>query len=122
MTRTKNITCIVCPTGCEITVTGEDKKISSIEGFDCKRGKTYAENEFISPARILTTSVKISGCIDPLVPVRSNMPLPMELLMPCMDEIKNKEAAAPVKSGDVLVKNILNTGVDIVATGSCPAR
>ena len=119
MIKTKKITCIICPTGCEITVTGDDKEISSIKGFECKRGEVYAGNELTAPSRILTTSVKTSGCTDPLVPVRSSMPLPMEHLMPCMEEIKKKEAMAPIVIGDIIIKNIMNTGVDIVATASC---
>jgi len=47
--ETKKIICIICPQGCEVTVCGDksSRTVESIKGFGCKRGKTYAENEFL---------------------------------------------------------------------------
>lgn len=114
----KKITCIVCPIGCEITVCGEGENITSIEGYTCKRGETYARNEFIHPVRILTSTAKIRGAAEPLVAVRSNKPVPKELLLDCMEEIKKLDLTAPIHRYDVLISNICNTGADIVATGN----
>ena len=114
---TKDIICTVCPTGCTIHVEGENGKISKIEGFSCPRGKVYAENEFISPVRILTSTAKVKGAKTPLVAIRSKTPVPKDKLFDCMDEIRKLDLAAPVSRGDVLIKNICGTGVDIVATG-----
>jgi len=36
--ETKNMTCVVCPRGCALTVTVEDGKILSVTGNTCKRG------------------------------------------------------------------------------------
>ncbi len=112
----KEIICTVCPMGCVITVEGENGKIDSIEGFTCQRGKTYAENEFISPVRILTSTAKISGAKCPLVAVRSKTPVPKDKLFDCMEEIKKLNLTAPVKRGDVLIANVCGTGVDIVSS------
>lgn len=115
---TKIITCITCPVGCDITVTAENGEITSISGFDCKRGETYARNEFTHPARILTTIIKVKGGNAPLVPVRSTGVIPMEKLLPCMEIIRKTEISAPVESLHVLIPNILETGIDIIATGA----
>ncbi len=34
----------------------------------------------------------------------------------CMKEIRKAKVSAPIKIGDVLIKNVADTGVDIVAT------
>ncbi len=112
----KEIICTVCPRGCHILVDGDGKKASSIEGYGCKRGVTYAEAEYSNPVRILTTTVKIEGKEYELLPVRSSAPVPMTKLFDCMEVIKKAVVKAPVKRYDVIVKNICETGVDIVAT------
>ncbi|MBR5586584.1 MAG: DUF1667 domain-containing protein [Clostridia bacterium] len=111
----KDIICTVCPTGCIINVKGDEKSISSIEGFTCPRGKTYAEAEFLAPVRTLTSTVKVEG--GSLVACRSKNPLPKDKVMDVMKEIHALNVKAPVKRGDVLIANVLGTGVDIVATG-----
>lgn len=114
----KDIICIVCPIGCKITVTGEGNRIDSMEGYTCKRGEQYARDEFIHPVRILTSTVKVKNGKTPLVAVRSDKPVPKELLLKCMEVIKNSEITAPIKRKDVVIKDILGTGINIVATGS----
>lgn len=114
----KEIICTVCPMGCHITVEGEGENISSVTGFTCKRGEQYARNEFCHPARILTTTIKTDSDRNPLVPVRSESPVPKEKIMDCMKAINQAEAKAPVHVYDVLVENICNTGINIVATGT----
>lgn len=114
----KIITCITCPVGCDITVKGEGDNITELKGNDCKRGETYARNEFISPVRILTSTVKVQGNKGPrLVAVRSSAPVPKSKLIDCMQVIRGVSAKAPVQFMDVVVPDILGTGVDIVATG-----
>lgn len=124
MTTEKKIICITCPQGCLITVKGDAEKgeITSIEGFTCKRGKTYAENEFIHPLRILTSSVKVEGASAPLVPVRTRTAIPKELLFKGMDEIRGITLKGAVNCGDVIVPNFMGTGVDLVASGSVEAK
>ncbi|MBO4433704.1 MAG: DUF1667 domain-containing protein [Clostridia bacterium] len=114
---TKDIICTVCPTGCTIHVEGENGNITKIEGFSCPRGKVYAENEFISPVRILTSTAKVKGAKTPLVAVRSKTPVPKGKLFDCMDEIRKLELSAPISRGDVLIANVCGTGVDIIASG-----
>ena len=112
----KEIICTVCPRGCHITVEGEGEAILSVEGFACKRGQEYASAEFAHPVRILTTTVKMAGVSNDLIPVRSNKPLPKEKLFDCMAVIRATQVTRPVALHDVLIPNICGTGVDIVAT------
>jgi CxxC motif-containing protein len=117
---TKDIICITCPQGCIIKVTGDAAKgeITSCEGFKCKRGKVYAENEFIKPLRILTSSVKTVGAAVPLVAVRTSAPIPKDMQMAAMEEIKKLTVSGKLVPGDVIVENFMGTGADLVASGS----
>lgn len=114
----KEIICTVCPRGCRITVEGEGDTILSVEGYACKRGLEYGSAEFAHPVRILTTTVKMAGVDNDLLPVRSTAPIPKEKIIDCMDVIRSVEAALPVSRYDVIVRDICGTGVDIVATKS----
>lgn len=111
----KEIICTVCPRGCHIQVEGDGKNILSVEGYSCKRGLEYANTEYVSPVRILTTTVKMEGIENDLLPVRSSKPLPKEKLFDCMEKIKNTEAKLPIRRYDVVVADICGTGVDMVA-------
>ncbi len=109
--------------GCGVTVDiAENGDIISIKGNTCKRGDAYARTEITNPVRSLATTVKVNGGIYNVVPCKSAGALPKDKIMECMVEINKAEATAPVKLGDVLVKDILGTGIDIVATNHCPAK
>ena len=112
----KEIICTVCPRGCHIQVIGDGKTVTSLDGYGCKRGITYAEAEYSAPVRILTTTVKIAGKDNDLLPVRSDKPIAKDKILACMDEIKKVSVTLPVKRYDIIVADILGTGVNIVAT------
>lgn len=114
----KEIICTVCPRGCHIQVEGEGEKILSVEGYGCKRGLEYGSAEFAHPVRILTTTVKLTGVQNDLLPVRSNKPLPKEKIMDCMAIIRETVVKTPVNCYDVIIPKICGCGVDIVATKS----
>ena len=116
MMAKSDIICTGCPKGCTVTIEFEDDEIKNIEGYECPTGKEYAINEFKNPTRILPTTVKVKKGEFPLVPVKTAQPIPKSLLLKAMDIIAKKEVTAPVKLGDVIIENILDTGVDIVAT------
>lgn len=111
--------CVSCPIGCPIEVeVGEKGEVVSVKGNTCKRGITYAQSEITNPVRSLTTTVKLSGGRRPVVPVKTACPFPKELMLEAMKVINKTELKAPVRIGDIAVKNILNTGIDIVVTSN----
>jgi len=112
----KVIRCIVCPTGCSIKVIGKDTNDVSFEGYHCKRGLEYAEQEYREPKRILTTTMKVEDGTLPLIPVRTDMPLLKEKLNDALLTIAQKQVKAPIKMGEVLIENILDMGVNIIAS------
>ena len=112
----KEIICTVCPMGCHITVRGEGENVISVTGHTCDRGEKYAAAEFAHPVRILTTTVKTDHEKIPVIPVRSERPIPKEKLMDCMEAIRQCRVKAPVHVYDIIFENICDTGINIVAT------
>ena len=110
-----NLICISCPRGCHLTVekVGEEVKVT---GNSCPRGVVYATNELIDPKRTLTTTVAINGKNVHRLPVISSSPLPKDRVMDVMKELKGLEAKTPIHLGDVLVKDVLGLGSDILAS------
>ena len=112
----KEIICTVCPRGCRIAAVGVGDVVETVDGYSCKRGLEYASAEYAHPVRILTTTVKIEGVDNDLLPVRSAKPVPREKLFFCMDVIRNTVVKTPVMCHDVVVSNICDTGIDVIAT------
>lgn len=114
----RELICIVCPIGCALQV-DENEEGLVVTGNKCKRGKDYAIEECHHPTRTLTTTAKVTGGVLPVIPVKSEKPIPKGLLMEAMDLINTKVLQAPVTIGQVVVENVLDTGVDIVTTREC---
>ncbi|HOO26101.1 MAG TPA: DUF1667 domain-containing protein [Clostridiales bacterium] len=116
----KEMICVSCPIGCSLKVEiAQDGSVANVEGNQCNRGHTYAVDEITRPMRMLTTTVAVEGGKCPLVPVRSAGPIPKDLLLQSMKVVNSTKVKAPVKLGDVVIKNILKTGVDLIATADC---
>lgn len=114
---TKEMVCVSCPIGCAITVELDDNnEVVSVKGNTCPRGDKYARQECTHPERMLTSTVKVEGGKLAVVPVKSATPIPKEMLFDAMKEVNKVTLKAPVKIGDIVIKDILGTGVDIVAT------
>ncbi|MCI8646979.1 MAG: DUF1667 domain-containing protein [Firmicutes bacterium] len=112
----KTITCIICPSSCHITVRGSGNSIESIEGHTCKRGMKYASSEYLHPERNLTAIVKAKDYKTPVISVRTSRPVPKDKQIACMRIIRELEVGPPYEIGRVILKNILDTGADILLT------
>ena len=111
----KTYTCIVCPKSCRIVLYDDGEK-RSVTGNGCKRGESYALNEYENPMRMITTTVRVIGGKPGLLPVISTGEVPRDKLMACMAELYATVTSAPVKQGDVIVENVLGLNVDIIAS------
>ncbi|MEN3042447.1 MAG: DUF1667 domain-containing protein [Fervidobacterium sp.] len=108
--------CIMCPLGCRLIVTLENDGEIIVTGNKCPRGIEYGRQEMTEPLRILTSSILVRNGDIPLVSVKTSKPIPRRLLTDIMKILKSTVVEAPVSSGDVLIKNVLDTGADIIAT------
>lgn len=112
----KELICIGCPLGCMLTVELDGKEVVSVKGNTCIRGDKYARKEVTNPTRIVTSTVLVKNGDKPSVSVKTREDIPKEKIFDCMRALKGVCVEAPVRIGDVLVKNAAGTGVDIVAT------
>lgn len=112
----KELVCIMCPRGCNIVATLDDGIVVEVKGPRCSFGDRYAREELTAPKRMLTATVRIIGGRLPLLPVVSAAVLPKERVLDCAAVLRAVEVAAPVQAGDVIVRDILGLGVDIVAS------
>ena len=112
----KNLTCIGCPLGCQITVELKNGEVISVTGNTCKRGDDYARKEVIGPTRIVTSTVKVAGGNAAMVSVKTKSDIPKDKIFECVKAIKEIVVQAPVFIGDVVLEDVAGTEVDIVAT------
>ena len=108
--------CICCPLGCHLTVDDSDKNNIIVIGNTCPRGAKYGKDEVLNPTRMVTSSVKVTDGIERVVSVKTSEPIPKGLIFDSLKELKKVNMIAPVSIGDVVIKNVLNTGVDFIAT------
>ena len=114
--KSMELTCIRCPMGCRITARVEKGAVTSVEGNTCRRGKEYAMTEAVAPVRTVTSTVRATGGVRPVVAVKTVPEVPKERIFDVMDVIRHITVAAPVHIGDVLLRNAAGTGSDIVAS------
>lgn len=111
----KELTCIGCPVGCFLKVELDAGTIV-VTGNNCKQGKRYGEREVTNPARTLTTTVRVLGGKQRVLPVRTNREIPKDKIFECMKIIKRTKVAVPVQIGEVIILNIADTGADVILT------
>ena len=110
------ITCISCPMGCQLTVKVEDTYVKNVAGASCSKGKAYAETEITNPVRMVTSTVPVRGSNLKMISVKTQKPIPKGLIFDSLKSLIGVEKQAPVRIGDVVVKNVCGTGVDIIVT------
>ncbi len=111
------IVCVVCPTSCEVVAEWSDTELLSIDRAQCKLAWDYIRGEIFDPRRTVTTTVLVEGGDMPLVSVKTNEPVPKDLVLQVMDRLAGVVVQAPVEIGDVIVPDVLATGASIIATG-----
>lgn len=117
----KELICINCPLGCPLKVELDGAgNVLSVTGNTCKRGEEYGKKEVTAPSRTVTSTVRLTGGERPVVSVRTRTDIPKEKIFACMEEIRRAEIHAPVKIGDIVLKNTAGTGVDVIATANAP--
>jgi CxxC motif-containing protein len=112
----KELICIGCPIGCELQVKLDSNEIIEVTGNTCKKGEEYAKKECTNPTRIVTSSVGIKNGEIGMVAVKTERDIPKDKILDCIKALKGIVVNAPINIGDVIVENILDTGVNIVAT------
>ena len=120
--ETLQFNCTTCPSECLLTVEvergadGHVAAVSSVTGNSCPRGDKFAHQELACPMRVLTTTVAVSGGDEALLPVRTAEAIPLELHAQAMALIRGLVANAPIRMGDVILPNLLDTKINLIAS------
>lgn len=122
VTETLQFNCTTCPSECLLTVEVERKAdgsiaaVHSVTGNSCPRGDKFAHQELTCPMRVLTTTVAVSGGDEALLPVRTADAIPLELHAQAMALIRGVVVDAPIRMGDIVLEDLLNTDIDLIAS------
>ena len=108
--------CVACPKGCRLEVSRSSHGEILVSNAGCKRGIDYAIGEINDPRRMVASTVRVNNGTHPLVPVYTESPFPKDLIKDLLHEIRGVQIDAPVKIGQVVIKNALNTGINIIAS------
>lgn len=120
--ETLQFNCTTCPSECLLTVeverdaNGTVAAVRSVTGNRCPRGDKFAHQELTCPMRVLTTTVAVSGGDEALLPVRTAEAIPLELHAQAMALIRGLAVNAPIHMGDVILPNLLDTNINLVAS------
>ena len=110
------LTCIGCPMGCPLVVEMENGAVSKVTGNTCPRGDAYGRKEVTDPTRIVTSTVRVEGGTLPVVSCKTRTDIPKGKIFDVVRALKTVTVPAPVAIGQVLVDNVADTGVEIIAT------
>lgn len=120
--ETLQFNCTTCPSECLLTVEvkrdadGAVVEVRSVTGNSCPRGDKFAHEELTCPMRVLTTTVALSGGDEALLPVRTAEAIPLAPHAQAMGLIRGLVVDAPIRMGDVVLDDLLDTGINLIAS------
>ncbi len=112
----RELTCIGCPMGCQLTVSMENGEVLEVAGNTCPKGDIYARKEVVNPTRIVTSTIRITGGDKERVSVKTASDIPKDKIFEVMKDIDAAVVRAPAHIGDVLIEDVAGTGVSVIAT------
>jgi CxxC motif-containing protein len=113
----EKVICVGCPLGCRTTLRIDHHgDVVKITGYRCKEGRQYVVEEYRSPVRIFTATILTEKSAKSLLPVRTDRPILKSKLKEATLTLVRLKAIPPIRIGQVIVSNILNTGADVIAT------
>jgi len=110
-------TCIVCPWGCNLKADGDN-----ISGYSCMRGFKFAKDEQADPRRSISGAVRIRGAAQRVLPVKTSAPVPKHMLLDAAALLGKMVVTPPIRTGEVIIPDILGTGIDFIATRTVKAN
>ena len=96
----RELTCIGCPMGCRLTAEFNGTEVTEVTGNGCA---------------MVTALVRVVGMERPLS-VKTEAPIEKRLVFDCLAALGAVAVAPPVRIEDVILENVLGTGVNVVAT------
>jgi CxxC motif-containing protein len=122
MIEHQKLICVNCPMGCTLDVTIDGKTVVEVSGNTCKLGTEYAQAEISDPRRMVASTVKVRGGSHPLVPVYTAAPIPKPQIFDLLAQLREVELSAPVEVGQIVLRDVLGTGVNVLASRDLPVE
>jgi len=116
------LVCTECPKGCILSVAVKHGTATKVTGYRCKKGKAYAYAETENPVRLLTSTVQARGLAAPMIPVRTDKPIPKKKITEAMAALRKIVITKPVTASEVLKRNFSKLSVRLSATRSIGKR
>lgn len=113
----RELTCIICPRGCSLSVTIDGEAVT-VSGNSCPKGEKYGIEECTHPTRTVTSIVRVENRENTMVSVKTAAPVPKEKIFDVMEMIRKTTVKAPVKIGDVILTDVF--GTEIIAAKDIP--
>jgi CxxC motif-containing protein len=102
------------------TLTIEHGAVTDVTGNTCPRGEEYARKEVTNPTRVVTSVVPVDGSPTcAMASVKTAGDVPKDKVLDVIDALRPVRLQAPVRIGDVVLADVCETGVDVVATKDC---
>ncbi|WBW98518.1 DUF1667 domain-containing protein [Oceanirhabdus sp. W0125-5] len=108
------IYCKRCTMGCELKVNESNGNIS-VEGNLCKKGAAYGKEEILKEERVLTFKLPIKNGYFNKIHVKTSCEISKELWEKVYELVYSLELEAPIEVGEVILENILGTGIKLVS-------
>ena len=94
-----------------------DGDVVTVSGNTCPKGEAYARAEVTNPTRMVTGLVRVAGMRKPL-PVKTKTAVSKSKIDAVLFAMHQATVQLPVRIGDVVIQNVADTGVDLVATAN----
>lgn len=114
--------CVTCPRGCGMTVRRDENGEIQVSGNFCPRGVQYARAELTDPRRMIASTVRVRNGVHAVLPVATDAPLPKKLIFDLTRILKDVIVDAPIKMGEVVLRDVVGTGVNIRASRDLAER
>lgn len=110
----QELICILCPQGCHLKVDPDNNY--KVTGNACPKGAVYGKEELLNPVRVVTSTVKTTSDTFPRCPVKTDKPIPKADVFRAMALLDDITLDLPIRRGQIILRNILGTNSNIVAT------
>ena len=110
----RELTCIICPNGCQLLI-DDDMNVS---GNTCPRGAKFAVDEIKDPKRSVTSTCKTTFKDTPVIPVRTDGEVRKDDVIKVIEEINKVVINKPMKINDVVIEDVLNSGVNVILSSN----
>ncbi len=118
----REMICISCPIGCHLTAEWEEGGEPRISGNKCPRGEEYGREEILAPKRVVTATVALEGGRIDRLPIKTDLPLPKQLIPSLLNRLAKMKIQAPVEAGRILIQDYERSGINVLATRSIGER